>query len=1152
MSASLLVLIALPSFAGSLDALPSVVGPGDNQAFTSAVPAGDMDGDGLGDLVLGSPWDDTSGFHEAGGVWIVYEVADLGQYSLVADHAVFLAGEQPVDHAGYSVASIGDTDEDGYPEVAVGAPEATSDAANVSGKVYILYSDSDRLEAGSLGDYPYMTGAEKFARLGSRVFAVGNVDGDAGGKNDLMLGVPFATPNGDVATGWVGIVLAGQTEWGPGNPRALRMAFDLGATPPEWNIEGAQVGYVKDGGETLFGRAAARIPDVDGDGVDDLVIGGPHVLSDDAVKEDPDNPDSVITGPGVAYIFSVGTVAEQQLHPTQLADTEAIGTISGSVNGDHVPWLLDTTADGRVVVSVAERDLGTGGVYLLEGQTGDQTLDGQPGYVGEETVDLTGWGVARADGVHDEAILAIGSPGWDLARGKISFVVDTTEEGPLSESEVAVLEGCWIDGQAGASVLWHPGPDPHGQDRPWMAAVAPWASVNGFSDGLAVVITAETLPPALDASCEAIFPSHPVTDGDGDGLGITDCDDADATVYPGAPEACGNGVDEDCDGVDKDCYGYDTGEAARCGCAVGSPASGAGVFGLAALVLMIRRRQRAVVAAGALGVSASAQAQEWDAWREPQATLWGATGFEYLHGPVVSGDFDGDGAADLLIGSYSGHTDFYAAGRAYLLDHAAARGNVWLDDADVTILGNAEHDWLGSAVLTVPDPDGGPDAALIGANHLGLTENDQGEGFLFRAPLAGGLPPIVPAADPDVGLTDVTLKGSEPGDAFGSAFAYGDIDGDGTMDLAASAPFEDSAERDEAGFPDVPEQGRVWLFHNDRIHDEISAPQFADMYSTASIIGEAPGKSALGWRLAMGDLDGDGHDELVVGTIGTQGVPFGGELQIYSDIVADPIGRPEPHPMSEARATLYCEVRDAACGMGLQAVDLDDDGDDDLVVSSPYLDFAAGRVWLIDGLEDGVTTMDDAAYASWSGPEGSGAGYAVAAGPAVLVGAPDDSAVHVLDLDLQPLGVFVGRAGEMLGHSVSWVGDLDEDDVEDAVMVAPAVSDRRTMQGVAIVQSGQRTIDGDFPPLADVDDLVFPDADLDGTPAWEDCDDYDPGRSLDRAEQCGNGVDDNCNGFVDEAACEEPKGCASAGRGAGFASALLAAALVTRRRARRS
>jgi hypothetical protein len=139
----------------------------------------------------------------------------------------------------------------------------------------------------------------------------------------------------------------------------------------------------------------------------------------------------------------------------------------------------------------------------------------------------------------------------------------------------------------------------------------------------------------------------------------------------------------------------------------------------------------------------------------------------------------------------------------------------------------------------------------------------------------------------------------------------------------------------------------------------------------------------------------------------------------------------------------------------------------------------------------------------------------------------------------------------MLGHSVSWVGDLDEDDVEDVVMVAPAVSDRRTMQGVAIVQSGQRTLDGDFPPLADVEDLVFPDADLDGTPAWEDCDDYDPGRSLDRAEQCGNGVDDNCNGFVDEAACEEPKGCASAGGGAGFASALFAAALVTRRRARR-
>ena len=160
---------------------------GDDFAERGTTGAGDFDGDGLSDIVLGEPSNDDvgSGYGEA----TVYlgSSAASGDVEL-ADADVTLA---PVDasdaqYLGYCAGGIGDHDGDGVEDLAVCARFADVGTSSRGGAVYLYLGDtggwSSALGVGD-ADVSYLgTGASQF--LGSAVEGTGDIDGD--GTDDFM------------------------------------------------------------------------------------------------------------------------------------------------------------------------------------------------------------------------------------------------------------------------------------------------------------------------------------------------------------------------------------------------------------------------------------------------------------------------------------------------------------------------------------------------------------------------------------------------------------------------------------------------------------------------------------------------------------------------------------------------------------------------------------------------------------------------------------------------------------------------------------------------------------------------------------------------------------------------------------------------------
>ncbi len=349
-----------------------------DEAGISVAGAGDVDGDGAADVLVGAWNHDPTGRDGRNGAAYLFYGPASGERSL-ADADVKLGGEAPMDQAGFVVAAAGDLDHDGLADIAISAFHGAG-----GGKVYLYYGPVER-GVHDLGDADVILVAEAIDdHVGLAIAGGGDLTGD--GIDDLAIGAPFRD-GGAIDSGSVYLIEGATTRRTAGVVQSLASAA-------------ARIDGVDPDGEA---GTSLAIGDVDGDGHADLAIGSP---TSDRAGDDA-GAGLVVRGP----VRGAQTLAA--------APVVIVGDKPGDMFGISVAARFDRDRDGRGDLLIGafgadEGETDSGAAYLFYGplRLGPAIAASQADAILPGTLRGDGAGSDLAVcGGEDRSMIAIGAPG---------------------------------------------------------------------------------------------------------------------------------------------------------------------------------------------------------------------------------------------------------------------------------------------------------------------------------------------------------------------------------------------------------------------------------------------------------------------------------------------------------------------------------------------------------------------------------------------------------------------------------------------------------------------------------------------------------------------------------------------------------------------
>ncbi len=385
----------------------------EDRAGYSVSGAGDVNGDGIDDFIIGARNGDDGGTN-AGEAYVIFgrtgaTRTNIDLTTLSASDGFIIQGDAAGDLAGTGVSGAGDINGDGVDDLIVGAVGGDNGGGG-AGEAYVIFgrttgfgSNVDGRQVLDLtglaaSDGFIIQGDASYDYAGRSVSSAGDVNGD--GIDDLIVGATYGDNGGNNAGD--AYVIYGRTG-------ATRTNIDLTSLA-------ASDGFIIQGDtdDDRVGLSVSGAGDVNGDGVDDLIVGANY-------------GDNGGTNAGEAYvIFGQSGATRTNIDLTSLAASDGF-TIQGDTAGDRAGYSVssagDVNGDGiddLIVGAINGSDNGTltGEAYVIYGKTGStrgnidlSSLSAADGFVIRGASGRAGFSVSEAGDINGDgrADLVVGA-----------------------------------------------------------------------------------------------------------------------------------------------------------------------------------------------------------------------------------------------------------------------------------------------------------------------------------------------------------------------------------------------------------------------------------------------------------------------------------------------------------------------------------------------------------------------------------------------------------------------------------------------------------------------------------------------------------------------------------------------------------------------